>query len=166
MNIMYAEPYSLAKSLMKLEEESGKDGAYVRSLPAKLNFLLGPGVVSHGIRKLVSHLASPLTPSPVIPFSSQWSIKNSMFAAQQLLLASTAYGVASAPMEGFDERRICYHLGIPLEKYSIPLVVALGYAEEAACPSETELQSLEGAKRRYPLDDICFEDRYGQQLSI
>lgn len=158
--LSYREPYKLTKALMALEESRGADAGYVASLPAKLSFLVGPGWLSHKIRSLTSHLASPLTPSPVIPYGAQWSTKNSMFAAQQLLLAATAHGLSSAPMEGFDERRICYQLQIPIEQYSVPLVVALGYAEgsqEDSAPSAPLT-----AKSRYPLESVCYEDRYGQ----
>lgn len=161
-----AEPYSLAQSLMKLEMAQGKDESYIRTLPAKLNFLLGPGWISHKIRQLTSHLASPLTPAPVIPLGEQWATKNTMFAAQTLLFAATAYGLATAPMEGFDERRICFQLGVPIEKYSIPLVVAVGYSEELKGIEEvSDVVPLSSSKPRYPLDDVCFEDKYGQSLN-
>eukprot|EP01039_Chlorochromonas_danica_P004304 gene4304-4724_t len=109
--LSYREPHRLTQKLMDLELSRGVDPAYVQTLPAKLNFLLGPGWLAHKIRSISSHLASPLTPSPVIPYGTQWAAKNTMFAAQQLLLAATALQLSSAPMEGFDERRICYNFG-------------------------------------------------------
>lgn len=163
-----SEPHRLTQALMDLELSRGSDPAYVQTLPAKLNFLLGPGWLAHKIRSLSSHLASPLTPTPVIPYGTQWAAKNTMFAAQQLLLAATALQLSSAPMEGFDERRICYNFGVPIEKYSIPLVVSLGYAEGVEI-EEVELSttnSLPSNKARYPLADICYEDRYGQAAHL
>jgi nitroreductase len=183
ISVTLIEPYRLTNALMQLEEAHGADPAYVQSLPVKLNFLLGPGWLSHKIRELSSHLASPLTPSPTIPYGAQWSVKNSMFAAQQLLLACAAHGLVSAPMEGFDERRICFQLGVPIDHYSVPLVVALGYAageEECSKEASSHVQSQSGGdvghgedrsqpgpkKVRFKLEDICYENRYGHRVQF
>eukprot|EP00952_Eustigmatos_sp_NYUAD-ZCMA_P002486 10924-Eustigmatos_ZCMA.PRE.1 len=56
-----------------------------------------------------------------------WAVKNTMMAAMTLMLAATAHGVNSLPMEGIDETRVRKALKIP-RRYRIPVVVALGYA--------------------------------------
>eukprot|EP01034_Spumella_vulgaris_P045695 gene45695-56940_t len=61
--------------------------------------------------------------------SELWAMKNTIFACQQMLMASASMGIIAAPMEGFDELRLCYALGIPPEEYRIPLVVSLGYPQ-------------------------------------
>lgn len=53
-----------------------------------------------------------------------------MHAPQELLLAATSHGLATCPMEGFDMRRLRKALRIPL-RYSIPIVVCIGYPSEA-----------------------------------
>ncbi|RYG66431.1 hypothetical protein EON64_09795, partial [archaeon] len=105
--------------------------------------------------------------------------KQTMFAAQQLLLAVASLGLVAAPMEGFDARRVCFQLGIPIEQYTVPLVVSVGYAggeegeregerdEETSGSSGGELGDLsEALKRRYRLEDVCFQNKYGNSLTI
>jgi nitroreductase len=151
---------------MELEQEAGADSRYISSIPAKLSFLAGSGKYSHKIRKLGSHLASPLHPSPTIPSPAEWSVKNTMFTAQQFLLAATAYGLETSPMEGFDERRLMYQFDIPDDRYTIPLVIAIGNRPEGFDEnffSETKTCLDFKEKARYSLDSICFENRYNNR---
>lgn len=54
----------------------------------------------------------------------QWAAKNSIFAAQTLMLAAQAKGIDSCPMEGFNPSKVAKILG---EKRGvIPVVIALG----------------------------------------
>jgi nitroreductase len=48
-----------------------------------------------------------------------------------LMLAATAAGLASIPMEGFDEGRVRRVLRVP-RSHTIPLVIALGHPTEVA----------------------------------
>lgn len=144
---------------MELERLNGTDPAYVSSLPAKMSFLHGSGKVSTRIKALTTHLLSPLSPAPSIAVNEElWSVKNTMFAAQQMLLSASALGVAATPMEGFDELRLCYALGVPPEEYTIPLVISMGYATENVEGGERK------AKLRYKMEDMCFTDRFGDKL--
>ncbi len=123
---------------MNLERKNGSDINYINSLPSKMSFLHGNGWLSTKVKRLTSHIASPLTAMPKIESNSElWAVKNTVFACQQMLLASASLGIFAAPMEGFDELRLCYALGIPPEEYSIPLVVSLGYPLE-----EEEAESI------------------------
>ena len=70
------------------------------------------------------------------------------------MLACTSVGLSTSPMEGFDERRICSALKIPTERYKVPLVISVGYAKVEPVVIRT--------KKRYSLDDICYEDQFGQ----
>lgn len=117
--------------LMQLERSAGTDSYYLHTLPQKLHFLLSlEGIVATSIKKLASHLLSPLQPMPVVEYSVQsWSEKNSGILCQQLLLTSTAYGLQSSVMEGLDSRRLKYALKVPAEVYSVPMIVCLGYGE-------------------------------------
>ena len=154
---------------MDLELKSGKDPAYVSSLPAKVSFLIGPGKISRGIRQLAGHLLSPIKASPQIHCHQNevWSLKNTCLFAQQVILASAAYNLSTSPMEGFDELRVKYELQIPKDEYTVPLVVSIGYPEDydkfddsngVYDPSTIAFPQ----KSRYPLSDIAFEDRYGK----
>jgi nitroreductase len=149
---------------MELEARYGGDPTYIASLPAKTSFLFSNrSTIASAVKRLGSHLLSPLKASPVVPFNNiAWSQKNAMFAAQTLLLAAASYGISSAPMEGFDEKRVCYGLEIPEEKYTIPLVISLGFPFE----SSEEEGEIKRSKVRYDLHDVCFSDKYGKSLII
>jgi len=151
------EPVRLTRQLMAIEAAGGADASYVNSLPAVLGTLFGNGGwLSTRIRRLATHLASPLAPAPLIPVDlTAWAIKNTIFSAQTFLLACAADGVGTAPMEGFDERRLCFALNMPSERYTVPLVVAVGYPKGTA--------AVVRPKKRYPLEDICYGDRYGER---
>ena len=165
---------------MDLEASHGAHPAYVSSLPAKITLLLGSGGISKRIRKLGSHLLSPLSPSPVINTANEaWAVKNTAFAAQQFMLAATACGLRTLPMEGFDERRLSAILGISMDDYTVPVVICLGHAasENDTLPkivSESEQFSLSDAtaanigtkKVRFPIEDICFSDKFGQKADF
>lgn len=56
--------------------------------------------------------------------------KNTSFAAMTYMLAAAAHGLDTAPMEGFDANAVHKALGLP-ERYSVPLIVATGYAQVA-----------------------------------
>ncbi len=170
---------------MDLERHSGSDNTYISSLPSKIGFLYGSGWLSGKIRALGTHLMSPLKPTPqVVSSSAAWSVKNTAIAAQQLMLAATSLGVSSAPMEGFDELRLCFELGIPPEDYTVPLVVSLGYSHSAdeaeqtggRPDAETQPQSDQGPssthrnairpKLRFRMEDVCFSDKYGRPFLL
>ena len=52
-----------------------------------------------------------------------------MLSAMTLMLAASAAGLATLPMEGFDERRVRRILGIPRSQI-VPVVIAIGHAVE------------------------------------
>ena len=169
MNIQ--EPVKLLNDLIALETSAGTDIGYLRDLSTKIKFLLGNGGwASSKIRILATHLASAVSPSPVINSdSTAWSVKNTIFAAQTFILAAAANGLGTAPMEGFDERRLCYTLNIPLKRYTIPMVICAGYTATRDKSSENELdlqlqvsadKVIEKEKIRYPLKNICYADKF------
>ena len=158
-SLLLLEPVRLSKKLVELETAAGTDPGYLRDLVTKINALLGNGgFIAGKIRSLATHLASALQPSPVLPCDpGAWSVKNTIFSAQTFILAATAHGLATAPMEGYDERRLCYVLRIPMNRYSIPLVMSVGYSLEVA---EEKNYKNGNTSRRYPLEDICFVDKF------
>lgn len=75
-------------------------------------------------------LASWIDPAlMLLPFgpscTRHWVARNSLFAAQTLLLAAAAKGLDSCPMEGFHARKVAQLLKLPRGAV-IPLVIALG----------------------------------------
>ena len=169
---------------MDLETANGASAGYVSSLPAKITLLFGKGFISNRIRALGSHLLSPLKPSPLIrPTNEVWAVKNTSFAAMQFMLAATSYGLRTLPMEGFDERRLAAILDIPLEDYSIPVVICVGHSDNpddnlpllahTATTTGTTTSTIHSTvnasnttkskeKVRFPASDICYIDRFGQ----
>lgn len=110
---------------------------------------------------------------PVIDIDNRaWAAKNVGFVAQQVMLACTAYGLASTPMEGFDERRLCYQLEVPLDQFSVPLVLSVGYptgtTDDNVLLEPIELSPGDNfpKKARFPLDSRCFENKYGNKISF
>lgn len=63
-------------------------------------------------------------------YRSSPTVQCVVLTPQELLLAATSHGLASCPMEGFDMRRLRKELRIPL-RYSVPIVVSIGYPSEA-----------------------------------
>lgn len=59
-----------------------------------------------------------------------WAFKQTSFAVSTFLLAATAHGLATNPMEGFSpkegQKAIREAVGLP-ERYAVPVVVSLGY---------------------------------------
>lgn len=157
---------------MKLELDNGTDPNYVSSLPSKLNLLLNNSFISRNIRNVVFHLLSPIKPTPKLSYKNHsWAIKNTMLMAQQLMLAATAYGLHTGPMEGYDERRVGYILNVPNEKYNIPIIINLGYSidpndklqEYVKENNEFSIDNLP-KKIRFPLEDICYSEKYGEHF--
>ncbi len=98
-----------------------------------------PLVFAHGplgLGWLAKAVAAPIlalvTPTPSIPavFKRYWLTKQTMLCAMTLMLAAEAAGLATLPMEGFDERRVRRALGIPRSQI-IPVVIAIGYGADA-----------------------------------
>ena len=68
--------------------------------------------------------------APVGRNAYQWAARNSIFAAQTILLAAVARGLAACPMEGFNPLRVAKLLG--LRGVAIPLVIAIGRPSQEA----------------------------------
>ena len=156
------EPVKLVNDLVDLETNAGTDMGYLRDLSTKIKFLLGNGGwASSRISILATHLASAISPAPIINSdTAAWSVKNTIFAAQTFILAAAAHGLSTAPMEGFDERRLCYALNIPMKRYTIPMVICTGYSADIKSKLEVDKKMTEKGKRRYPLENICYSDKF------
>ena len=63
---------------------------------------------------------------PTVNSPEGWSFKQTMVAATTYMYAATAFGIATAPMEGIDTRKYKSVLNIP-DRFEIPVVIATGY---------------------------------------
>lgn len=61
----------------------------------------------------------------------EWGARNAMLAAQNLMLAASARGLDSCPMEGFDGARVAKLLGLPASS-AVAVVIALGHRSDDA----------------------------------
>lgn len=89
-------------------------------------------------------------PVPSIPVIHKryWLAKQVSLSAMVFMLAAHAAGLATVPMEGFDERRVRRLLGVP-RRHIVPIVVPVGYARD------NDLK-----KSRLPLDSLVHRDRW------
>ncbi|MFO0951728.1 MAG: nitroreductase family protein [Isosphaeraceae bacterium] len=79
-----------------------------------------------------------------------WASRSTMLAAATLMIAAESLGVASAPMEGFDEQKVREGFGVP-DDHTVCCLVALGYpAEEKPFPG------------RLGLEEVCYAEHFGQ----
>lgn len=97
-----------------------------------LAFSTGPFGLGWLWKALIPPLARWFVPIPSLPAVERhyWLAKQTLLSAMQFMLAAEAAGLATVPMEGFDERRVRRVLGIP-RWHVVTLVVPVGYAVEA-----------------------------------
>jgi nitroreductase len=83
------------------------------------------------LAKSAAPILGVFAPMPSLPavFQRYWLTKQTMLSAMTLMLAASAAGLATLPMEGFDERRVRRILGIPRSQI-VPVVIAIGHAVE------------------------------------
>lgn len=148
------DPTELTEQLVALETKNGANPEYLRSLPATLSFLFSQrGEVSKKFRKVVTHLLSPLQPTPTVSVDGKaWSEKNTAFAAQNYMLAATSMGLATAPLEGLDERRLSFLVDIPIDRFSIPFIVATGFPVSVSENGERSETKENNSARRQARD--------------
>jgi len=122
------------EDMLAMERALGSiDQTYERLLRKFVPLTFGQGPL--GLSWLLKAAAAPIlglvTPTPSIPavFKRYWLTKQTMLCAMTLMLAASAAGLATLPMEGFDERRVRRTLAIPRSQL-VPLVVAIGYAAD------------------------------------
>ena len=116
-------------------------------------FALGPLGLLGLARALFLPLRRLFTPTPTLPVSRgglrAYAVKQTMLAVQTFMLAAAGAGLDTCPMEGFDEVRIKRLLGIP-RRMTIPVIVAVGYAQEDLPPKPP----------RFPLERKLHRERF------
>lgn len=79
-----------------------------------------------------------------------WATRSTMLAAATMMLAAESLGVASAPMEGFDDEAVRREFGVP-DDHSVCCLVAMGYAAvEKPFPG------------RFDVDEVCYAEHFGR----
>ncbi|CAH0481466.1 unnamed protein product [Peronospora belbahrii] len=106
-------------------------------------------------RRCAQHAAravSPLMPVPSNVSTEAWAFKQTAFAAATFLYAAQVYGLATCPMEGFDQIRVRNALNIP-DRYGVPVIIALGH------PNPTE--KPENPSARLDPTEVFFDGKFG-----
>ena len=96
-----------------------------------------------------ARLAVPVPEVPAV-HGRVWATRQAMLAAMAFMLAASAAGLATLPMEGFDERRVRRLLRIP-RRFVVPVVIPVGYAADGG---------ERPRKTRLPLGRVLHRDRW------
>jgi nitroreductase len=75
--------------------------------------------------------------------------KQASLAAQTFMLAASAHGLDTCPMEGLDERWVRRAVGLP-RHYSVPLIIPVGCAMEPVKLSP-----------RFPPETVFHREQFG-----
>ncbi len=154
--VFVGDPHVVRNNLDKMIALELEAGAVTREREAGLRKFIGlafdTGPVGLGwlLRAVMPALVSPFKCMPEFPAVHRrfWLTKQVMLAAMNFMLAAEAAGLATVPMEGFDERRVKRLLHIP-RSHSVAVVVPVGYAAD---------ENLE--KTRLPLEEMLHRDRW------
>jgi nitroreductase len=135
----FSEPSKRVPRLQKLAHDNGAPADFVANMPHVLRLFSGEGVVASGLRSVLETAASPVQPVPSNVSTEAWAFKQATFAAATFLYAAQVHGLATCPMEGFDQVRVMNTLDIP-DRYGVPVVIALGHANPAAKPEKPSVR--------------------------
>lgn len=107
---------------------------------------------------IVHTVTSRFYPLPSLASAETWSSKQAMMVAMIYMLACTARGLATIPMEGFNARGLRSVIRAP-GRYAIPLIVCTGkpYSNE---------RKRKQVDDRYPLGEMVFSDTFGKGLAL
>lgn len=141
--------------IQKLMYDNGSSTAEVNNLPHYLRLFSGEGQLASGVRALISATVSPLKAVPSNVPTIAWSYKQTVFAATTFLYAAQASGLATCPMEGFDELRLKSALDIP-DRYSVPVVICCGYPQPGTQRTDTT--------PRLAPTEIFFDGKFGNSI--
>ncbi len=132
--------------------EGAIDEKYAASCRKFVGLAFDKGPLGVGwLGKLIGGPLMRLTrPTPSIPAVEKryWLAKQVMLSAMTFMLGAQAAGLATIPMEGFDESRVRKALNIPAS-HIVPIVIPVGYPEP---------QNLK--KTRLPLSGMLHRERW------
>ncbi|KAH7491526.1 hypothetical protein PRIC1_003062 [Phytophthora ramorum] len=147
------EPSKRVLRLQKLAHDNGAPADFVGNMPHVVRLFSGEGVVASGLRAAIATAVSPLQPAPSNVSTEAWAFKQTTFAAATFLYAAQVHGLATCPMEGFDQIRVRNALDIP-DRYGVPVVIALGHPNPAAKPEKPSV--------RLDPTEVFFDGKFGQ----
>lgn len=142
--------------VVELEREAGAmDSGYEAYLRRVLPVWFGPPRwrplrAWTAVRQAIARRRGPAPDLPVLELRT-WLAKQVMLAAMNFMLAAEAAGLATTPMEGFDERRVKAALDIP-RRHVVPVVIPVGFSPDRDLP-----------KSRLPLAESLHRDGWSSR---
>jgi nitroreductase len=124
------------RKMMQHEEEAGAlHPGYKASLEkfVPLAFKTGPAGIGWLWKATLPRLRRVAMPTPELPAIHRrfWLAKQVSLSAMVFMLAATAAGLGTCPMEGFDEARVRKILGIPAYMVLV-VIIPVGYSADGA----------------------------------
>lgn len=137
--------------------------SYLRSVYYMLHG--GPGNVMNVAKACLSQWYSQATGAPLlsVPLSPQsYAWKQAMIPAATMVALATAEGVDSCMLEGFDEGAVLDACGLPRDRFTVPVMVCLGYGATAEqCAALDGVPAFHGvASPRFPVEAFFHRDQY------
>lgn len=125
------------------------------------------GPITFVFRSILSFLSlftRPFYPLPTLSSAETWTTKQVMLVAMTYMLACSARGLSTIPMEGICAPGIRNVLGIP-SRFSIPLVICTGRPTEKEAHRQADVVNAR-MNRRYPSDEVIYGDTFGAPLRL
>lgn len=91
-----------------------------------------------GLRRPISREPSSIADMKV------WAVKSTALACENFMLAITAHGYDTCPMEGFDSRRVRKILSLPTDA-TVPMIIAVGKRR----PNGVTLPRIRGERSKF-----------------
>lgn len=128
------QAYLRIDSVIAMERDAGKPAAYLRNMEMDAAVVSSGygGSAAQNAKRAFFAAASLAAPMPTVNSTEGWAFKGTSMAAQNYMLACSAAGLRTHPMEGLDACRVMRACGIPVTRYTVPMVIATGYALEDA----------------------------------
>ena len=129
---------------------------YARYLRGIVNAVFSRGFfgVNNFLRWAGTRSLSFFRPMPMVPLGDTgfagYGWKQAALAAQTFMLAASAHGLDTCPMEGLDERWVRNAVGLP-RHYSVPLIIPVGCSLEPVKLSP-----------RFPPESVFHKDHFGR----
>ncbi|KAL4162492.1 hypothetical protein PRNP1_003029 [Phytophthora ramorum] len=130
------EPSKNVERMQQLNRDNGAPDAFVNNIPPLVELFSG------------EHDPNVSTEA--------WAYKQTTFAAATFLYAAKVHGLDTCPMEGMSQADLKKVLNIPADRYSVPVVVALGHGNPDAKPAKLSV--------RFQPTEIFFEGQFGQPI--
>jgi nitroreductase len=116
--------------------------------------------ISRIIISIINWFTKSFYPLPSLSSAETWTTKQIMLVVMTYLLSCTSHGLATIPMEGINAGLLRQKFNIPT-RYSIPVIVSTGVAYHQ--PTNKPVSDI--TTRRYPLDEMIFDDTFGKRLA-